>query len=711
ARQQFLEEQGLKVLRFTNEQVMSELESVLESIVSSLPHPSPHLLPPSPQAGRGDLRAPTAAATTPSPKSGRGPGGGVQLGGGVHPWQTSPDLWKKLKPLAREKRKYPTDAEEQLWQHVRKKQLQDYKFRRQHTIDRFIVDFYCRDANLIVEVDGPIHQYTTEEDAARQQFLEEQGLKVLRFTNEQVMSELESVLESIVSSLPHPSPHPLTPSPQAGRGDLRAPTTIADSSSPQAGRGDSHIPTTIADSPSPKSGRGPGGGVHRRKPGSRIYYADLWGRRANKHAALNANDVSTTDWEELTPKAPHYFFVPKDFDLHDEYKRGWSVTDIFPVHSSGIKTHRDDFVIGFDEDALRERIEMFRDDKYSDETIQERFELNDTRDWNLSEARNSLQKQDDWDKHFNQCLYRPFDIRPIYYSDDVVELPRFNVMRHMLQDNLLLLAMRQVVGAQYTHFSVSKQLVDDRIFFSNRGTSVVFPLYLYNNTKKKETHSSGGSVFTLSLFEEQEPYETRRPNISRKFLAYAKGKLELAFIPDGRGDLTPPPNPLPASREGGLARSNRDCDHPLPEVGEGAGGRGTFGPEDIFNYAYAVFHSPTYRQRYAEFLKIDFPRLPLTSNLDLFRALAEKGRQLVSLHLMESKSLRETGVNYHISGPDMVISRHPRYHAPGEKDPVSGDVLERGRVYINKEQYFEGITPEVWEFQIGGYQVLHKWLK
>jgi len=116
-------------------------------------------------------------------------------------WRTPPHLWEKLKPLAQEMRRHPTPAEKMLWQHLRDKQLLGYKFRRQHTIGRFIVDFYCRDAGLVIEVDGPIHQYTAEEDAIRQEFLERQGLRVLRFTNDQVFTDLTSVLAAIGRAL------------------------------------------------------------------------------------------------------------------------------------------------------------------------------------------------------------------------------------------------------------------------------------------------------------------------------------------------------------------------------------------------------------------------------------------------------------------------------------------------------------------------------
>jgi predicted helicase len=147
-----------------------------------------------------------------------------------------------------------------------------------------------------------------------------------------------------------------------------------------------------------------------------------------------------------------------------------------------------------------------------------------------------------------------------------------------------------------------------------------------------------------------------------EFIKDVSEKLGLKFIEDGKGDL-----------------------------------KETFGPEDVFNYAYAIFHSPTYRTRYAEFLKIDFPRLPLTSDKELFKRLAEKGAGLVSLHLMESPALNNRITKYPVSGSNEV-------------EKVSYDENKQ-RVYINKTQYFEGIPAEVWNFYIGGYQVCQKWLK
>ena len=117
------------------------------------------------------------------------------------PVYSDPKLWKKIKPLAREKRHEPTYAESLLWQHLRGHSLNGAKFRRQHPIGRFIVDFYCASAYLVIEVDGAIHTAQVEEDAARQAEIEQQGLHVLRFRNEEVIHHMPRVLAAIEAAI------------------------------------------------------------------------------------------------------------------------------------------------------------------------------------------------------------------------------------------------------------------------------------------------------------------------------------------------------------------------------------------------------------------------------------------------------------------------------------------------------------------------------
>jgi predicted helicase len=120
-------------------------------------------------------------------------------------------------------------------------------------------------------------------------------------------------------------------------------------------------------------------------------------------------------------------------------------------------------------------------------------------------------------------------------------------------------------------------------------------------------------------------------------------------------------------------------------------------PEEIFYYIYAVLYSETYRTKYAEFLKIDFPRVPFTKDYKLFKKMSEYGNMLAELHLLKSPEL------------DSPISR---FQGTGENRIKKLKYDDKaGVLFINKEQYFEGISQDVWNYQIGGYQVCDKWLK
>jgi predicted helicase len=395
---------------------------------------------------------------------------------------------------------------------------------------------------------------------------------------------------------------------------------------------------------------------------AKVYYADLWGLRDAKYHALLESDIAGTDWAELKPTRPFYLFVPLNVELLTEYEKGWKITEIFPINSVGIVTSRDHFVMDFDSSKLRERITSFRETNLSDEEVKERFGLEDKQGWNVTDARKSVRQDPAWDKSFTECLYRPFDIRHIFYHKAVIERTRPEVMHHMLsKENLALHLCRQVVIGRWQHLLATDHITDD-CYVSNitRERGYTVPLYIYPTEKKTHLDKSGGKesgiqdVMTLQA--------KREPNLKPEFIKNASEKLGLKFIEDGKGDLNE-----------------------------------TFGPEDIFNYAYAVLHLPTYRSRYVEFLKIDFPRLPLTSDKELFKKLVEKGAELVSLHLMESPVLNNFVTKYPIPGSNML-------------EKVNYDENTH-RVYINKTQYFEGIPAEVWNFYIGGYQVCHKWLK
>ncbi|MBA2784255.1 MAG: DNA methyltransferase, partial [Rubrobacteraceae bacterium] len=398
-------------------------------------------------------------------------------------------------------------------------------------------------------------------------------------------------------------------------------------------------------------------GVFVKEPGktgpARVHHADLWGLREGKYRWLEEQSIAGMEWTELALDPPNYLFSPQDTELLEEYEKGWKTTEILPVNTTGIVTARDKFVMDFDEASLLNRIEDLRSERLSDEQIRGRYftgkgaaqyPAGDSRGWKLPAARKQVIADPEWKERVEKCLYRPFDARLLYYVPWMVDWPRPEVMRHVLAGkNLSLITARQNKG-DYGVYATTN--IGTHKTVAAYDINYYFPLYLYPRDD--------------NLLDAAE--EGRRPNLSPDFVGELSEKLGLSFVPDGTGDLAE-----------------------------------MFGPEDVFHYAYAVFHSPAYRELYAEFLKRDFPRLPLTSERGLFAALAGKGAELVGLHLMTSPTLNNLITRFP-EGGDNVVEK-VRYDAANK------------RVHINNTQYFEGVPEETWGFRVGGYQVLDKWLK
>ena len=369
---------------------------------------------------------------------------------------------------------------------------------------------------------------------------------------------------------------------------------------------------------------------------AKVLYYDVWGSRENKYKFLESASLNNVNWIELQPTAPNYFFAPKNLEYEDEYKRALSITDIFPVYAAGSQTRRDNVCVDYDKENLINRFSDIATNTNLEE-LKQKYKIKDTEYWTLDKAKLHIQ-ENEIESKLILYAYRPFDNRWVYYNPNIIERgdSRKELMEHLLKgNNMALLSCRQQVEPGFYHIFCSEILTERCIVsLKSRELTYVFPLYTYPNTENKQTN----------LFLE------RTPNISLKFLKAIKEKL-------GKTPTT----------------------------------------EQIFYYAYAIFYSPTYRTRYAEFLKIDFPRLPLTSNENLFNALATKGEELVNLHLMKSDILNNLITTYQPMGDNQVTE--VTYNS------------ELQRVYINKQSYFTDIPPNIWEFKIGGYQVLDKWLK
>ncbi len=380
-----------------------------------------------------------------------------------------------------------------------------------------------------------------------------------------------------------------------------------------------------------------------------VFYADRWGKRNDKYAFLAEHDVDTTEWKQITPTPPLYLFVPQNTALQTEYEQGISIADIFEVKSVGIVTARDHLTIHFRPEEVWKTVTRFV--SLTPDKAREEFNLGrDVRDWRVAWAQEDLRQAGISDKRGRRLvvpiLYRPFDIRYTFYTGRSRGFhcrPRHEVMRHLLTGNNVALITSRQQSQHDTEWALvfASKFVTESCVVSDKTCEIgyVFPLYLYPQ------EGQGGMM-------------GRRPNLKREFLRVLAERL-------------------------GLCQTEPSS---LPEG---------ISPEDIFGYLYALLHSRQYRERYAEFLRRDFPRIPLTRDLALFRDLADLGSQLVAVHLLE----RVPDIGYgKFEGKGDNRVEQVRYDEAAE------------RVFINATQFFAPVSLKIWEFQVGAYQPAQKWL-
>lgn len=378
----------------------------------------------------------------------------------------------------------------------------------------------------------------------------------------------------------------------------------------------------------------------REKKNCSVHHSDLWGLRNEKYEWLQENDVQTTKWKKLSPVSESYFFIPRDVKLLEKYQKFPKITDIFPVNSVGIVTARDKLTIKWTPDEVRNTIHTFA--KMDEELARTAYSLGkDARDWKVKLAQKDLTDSGLDKNKIVPILYRPFDVRYTYYtgkSRGFHCMPRPEVMRHMLHENLgLILPKRVETKIPWSHVLCSAEIIE-HVVVSLKTIDYIFPLYLYPDTNRI-------SLFK-NLEDEIEPQSNIDPNLYSALAKNYKRK------PD---------------------------------------------PEAIFHFIYAVLYSNSFRSKYAELLKTDFPRIPFPENHELFNTMAGLGKRLVQIHLLQSPEIDEPFVKAQGKGNNVV-------------EKLKYDEKTQ-RVYYNPSHYFEGFTREIWEYQVGGYQVCNKWLK
>lgn len=369
------------------------------------------------------------------------------------------------------------------------------------------------------------------------------------------------------------------------------------------------------------------------KPLAQVFHAELWGDRASKYEALQYLDLCAPAWQPLAPQAPQLVLVPRDTQLLAEYQAGFSLQTFMPVNSVGIVTARDALSIDMDKQALWQRVQDFA--QLPPEQARTKYALGkDVQDWAVATAQADVM-QHLAPERLLPLTYRPFDNRWMFYTGTSRGFqcrPRSELMHHMFRENIGLSLTRTIEGGRdFADVMVFSNPITHHTL-SIKEVNTLSPLYLYPG--------------------EQDLDQTRRVNFDPALYSQLQARA------------TSPERGMP------------------DEVA-------------VFDYLYGVLHRPSYRARYAEFLKTDFPRIPWPATPAEFWSTADVGGQLRRLHLLEPAAVGATPFPFRGDGDGVVAQ------------PRCAD----DRIWINANQYFDAVPAASWDFFVGGYQPAQKWLK
>lgn len=362
-----------------------------------------------------------------------------------------------------------------------------------------------------------------------------------------------------------------------------------------------------------------------------VYHADLYGTQKYKFGELTK---LLPQWQQIALDPKMLYFVPKNAQGKDEYEKGVKLDELFIENVTGIVTARDKVVLDINKENLIKRIQHFADPQYPDEEI---------RTWLFPNKKA--------DK------YKPGDSRGWKLSD-----ARQKVFKQDIENNI-----RQI---EYRPF-------DKRFIYY---TPEMVDWGRFNFMENYLENSNIG----LMICRQQKI-------LGFNHILVHKGIVESSYVSNRTSEIGYT-FPLYIYHKNGEKIANFNIES-IKEFTKNI--TQNYQPEDILDYIYAVLHSPSYRKKYKEFLKIDFPRVPYPKDTESFKKLVEMGRELRELHLMESPLLNDFITTYPIGGSNIV-----------EKVTYIDN-----KVFINKDQYFGNISQPVWDFYIGGYQPAQKWLK
>lgn len=380
-----------------------------------------------------------------------------------------------------------------------------------------------------------------------------------------------------------------------------------------------------------------------------VRHGELWGSREAKYEALWDGALDALSSTSLPTEPKQYDFVVRRA-VSAAYEGGVAVPDLLPVNVTGIVTMGDGFIVADSAGALQKNLDYLLTSRCTEADLKAKFDLGKNyAKWVLGN-RDSIKVDQSL---IVPMAYRPLDTRWTYFDNKLLWRWRENVMRHLIhRPNLNLMLTRQTkdeVGA----------LVVDSIAahkaFSAYDITYNFPLYLYPDDQADQKDAFASADRTLNL----------DPSLYAAICEAAE--IDPAEQAGPKDDFRAPT---------GAARPS--------EI-------------KVFDYIYGVLHSPAYREAFAEFLKIDFPRILYPPSPEAFRHVSEMGEHLRRLHLMEPAAIGDTPNVFEGEGDDVVATGYPKF--------------EDGTVQINKGQYFADVPAIAWNFYIGGYQPAQKWLK
>ncbi|WP_319586269.1 type ISP restriction/modification enzyme [uncultured Desulfobulbus sp.] len=394
-----------------------------------------------------------------------------------------------------------------------------------------------------------------------------------------------------------------------------------------------------------------------KRDATKLAHATIYGSRDEKSRLLLSMPYDI-QFCRFQPQPDFYIFHAETQESEtDEYNHWPKLDEIMPFGGTGLKSNRDDFVIDFDDAPVLDRMNVFRDEKVSDADVQRMLGLKENYTWKISKIRRLFRGDTNHDR-MRDIEYRLFDRRRIYYQKNVVYNPRFETMAQARCNNIYLLSCRQQFETGFRHAFVTRQMFECCLVSAkSREMTYGFPLYV-DSCKVGE-----GTLFLDNK---------HVINYSGELHELLKRKLGFVIVDN-----------VSVKQDTEISGS------------------------DVFNYFYSILFSPGYRKRYEEKLKLEFPRLPITTKIELFHKLARLGGELVGLHLMESPKLDDFITTYIGSKDPEVL----RVNWSDDTVWLNAAATKKGQSSTPGTVGFRGVPEDVWNFHIGGYQVCEKWLK